>query len=123
MEPLFSSIPSISITDKMSLNYSSKKPLPNQAKHYVLVRNATVNYKASSLFLCINTDSQREGTEKITFNYFTLVAFLFLFLIYCLLHIYDALHKREVVKRHSWKTDKNDNAERQKKIINQLYFQ
>lgn len=123
MEHLFLLIPSISITVKMSPNYSSQKSLPNQAKHQVLVRNATVNYKAVSLFQCVNTDSQREGTEKDTFHDFTLVAFLLLFLIYCLFHIYDALNKKEVVKRHSSKIQKNANIQRQKKMISQLYFQ
>lgn len=75
------------------------------------------------LFLCIITDSQREGIEKDSFHDFTSVAFLFLFLIYCLFHIYDVLNKKEAVKRHSWKIQKNANIEKQKEMIRQLYFQ
>lgn len=43
MELLFLLILSISTTVKMNPNYFSQKSLPDQAKHSVLVKNATVN--------------------------------------------------------------------------------
>lgn len=121
-EPLFLLILSISVTVKMNPNYSSWKSLPDQAKHQVVVKNATVNHRTVSLSLCTNIDSQRQGIRKDTSRYFTLVAFLFLFPIYCLFHIYDALNKKGAIKRHNWKIQKKTNTERQKKIISWLYF-